>query len=121
MAGLGDQNVAGISRIMGEGQPPSWTSYVTTDDADATAEKVKAAGGTVFAEPFDVMDAGRMAVFADPTGAGFAVWQPKRHPGAQIVNEPGTPGGNGLNTRDPGGAKGFYAAGLGRGGRNVGV
>lgn len=110
MASLGDKNVAGISPIMGEGQPPSWTTYVTTDDADATAEKVTDAGGTVFAEPFDVMDAGRMAVFADPTGAVFAVWQPKLHPGAQLVNEPGTLGWNELNTRDPDAAKDFYAA-----------
>ena len=41
-------------------------------------------------EPFDVMESGRMAVFADPEGAMFCVWQPKEHKGAQIVNEHGT-------------------------------
>jgi predicted enzyme related to lactoylglutathione lyase len=110
MASLRGKTVAGIAPIMGEGQPPSWTTYITTDDADATAEKVKEAGGTVFAEPFDVMEAGRMAVFADPTGAVFAVWQPNQHPGSQLVNEAGTFGWNELNTRDPEAAKEFYAA-----------
>ena len=32
-------------------------------------------------EPFDVMDAGRMAVFTDPEGAAFCVWQAKRAQG----------------------------------------
>ena len=41
------------------------------------------AGGNVLMEPFDVMDAGRMAVFADPEGAVFCVWQAKEHKGAQ--------------------------------------
>jgi len=61
-------------------------------------------------EPFDVMDAGRMAVFADPEGAAFCVWQANRHKGAQIVNEPGTLNFNGLNTRDAEAAKSFYGA-----------
>ena len=51
-------------------------------------------------EPFDVMDAGRMAVFADPEGAAFCVWQAKEHKGAQVVNEHGSLNFNGLNTRD---------------------
>ncbi|HWX74400.1 MAG TPA: VOC family protein, partial [Solirubrobacteraceae bacterium] len=58
----------------------------------------------------DVGEAGRMAVFSDPEGAAFCVWQAKRHRGAQIVNEPGSLNFNGLNTRDPDGAKSFYGA-----------
>ncbi len=61
-------------------------------------------------DPFDVMDAGRMAVFADPEGAVFCVWQAKQHKGAQIVNEPGSLNFNGLNTRDAEGAKSFYGS-----------
>jgi predicted enzyme related to lactoylglutathione lyase len=117
MATLRGKEVAGISPIMGEGQPPSWTTYIDTDDADATAEKAREAGGTVFAEPFDVLDVGRMAVLADPTGAVFAVWQPKGHPGAGLVNEPGAFSWNELNTRDPEAAKEFYGAVFGWQGR----
>ena len=43
---------------------------MTVADVDATAAR-SGAGGTVIVPPFDVMDAGRMAVIADPTGAMF--------------------------------------------------
>ena len=59
-------------------------------------------------EPFDVFDAGRMAVFADPSGAVIMAWQPKEMIGAYLVNEPGTLSWNELQTRDPAGAKEFY-------------
>ena len=61
-------------------------------------------------DPFDVMDAGRMAVFADPEGAAFCVWQAKEHKGARIVNEAGSLNFNGLNTRDVEGARSFYGS-----------
>src|SRR5204863_5466759 len=66
------------------------------------------AGGDVVTEPFDVMDAGRMAVFMDPEGAAFGVWQAGNHKGARIVNEHGSVNFNGLNTRDAEAAKPFY-------------
>ena len=66
--------------------------------------------GASLMEPFDVMDAGRMAVFTDPEGAAFCVWQAKEHKGARIVNEPGSLNFNGLNTRDAEGAKSFYGS-----------
>ena len=107
---IGGVPVAGVGPIMMEGQPPSWTTYVSVDDADESIGKVKSAGGTVFVEPMDVLDVGRMAVFADPTGAAAAVWQPARHIGAGLVNEPGALAWNELNTRDTGAASGFYRA-----------
>jgi predicted enzyme related to lactoylglutathione lyase len=85
-----------------------WNTYIWVDSADDTTAKVRVAGGTVVTEPFDVMDAGRMAVFADPEGAVFCVWQAGRHKGARIVNEHGSLNFNGLNTRDPARAKPFY-------------
>jgi uncharacterized protein len=69
---------------------------------------VPVAGGTVFVEPMDVVDVGRMAVFADPTGAAAAVWQPRLHPGAGLVNEPGAITWNELSTRDTKQAASFY-------------
>jgi len=104
------KTVAGIMPLMQEGQPPVWSSYVNVDDADATAAKVREAGGTVIAEPMDVMDLGRMAVFMDPTGAALGVWQPRTMKGAELVNEPVSVVWNELNTRDPDAAKDFYAA-----------
>jgi predicted enzyme related to lactoylglutathione lyase len=100
--------VAGAGPIMMEGQPPAWTSYVSVTDADATVTKVKAAGGMVFVEPMDVLDVGRMSVFADPSGAAAAVWEPRRHIGAGLVNEPGALAWNELATRDIPAATAFY-------------
>ena len=95
-----------------EGAPPTgvWNTYVWVQSADEAAAKVRQAGGRVLTDPFDVMDAGRMAVFTDPEGAAFCVWQAKEHRGARIVNEPGSLNFNGLNTRDPESAKLFYGS-----------
>jgi uncharacterized protein len=95
-----------------EGAPPMalWNTYIWVESADSAASRVLAVGGRVLAEPFDVMDAGRMATFTDPEGAAFSVWQPKQHRGARIVNEPGSLNFNGLNTRDAEGAKAFYGS-----------
>jgi uncharacterized protein len=95
-----------------EAAPPTamWNTYVAVESADETASKVRAAGGGVLMEPFDVVDAGRMAVFTDPEGALLFVWQAKKHIGARVVNEPGSLNFNDLNTRDVEGAKAFYGS-----------
>lgn len=100
--------VAGVMPLMQEGQPPAWSTYVSVEDADATAAKVREAGGMVMAEPMDVLDLGRMAVLADTTGAVFGIWQPGTFVGAEIVNEAGAVVWSELNTRDPEAAKAFY-------------
>jgi uncharacterized protein len=87
-----------------------WNTYVWVESADETASKVREVGGGVLMEPFDVMGAGRMAVFTDPEGAAFCVWEAKEHRGARVVNEPGSVNFNGLNTRDVEGAKSFYGS-----------
>src|SRR5436305_7666869 len=100
-----------------EGAPPMavWNTYIWVDGADDAAAKVQAAGGKVITDPFDVMDAGRMAVVSDPEGAVFSLWQANEHKGSQIVNEHGSVNFNGLNTREPEGAKAFYGAVFGWG------
>jgi hypothetical protein len=110
MLKLRGRYVAGLGPVQGEGQPPAWGTYVSVADADATIAAVKKAGGTVLMEPMDVFEAGRMAVFADPTGAVLSVWQPGNHAGSQLANEPGAFSWNELNTRDPAAAKTFYSA-----------
>ena len=105
-----DQNVAGLMGHMQEGQPTGWMTYVSVDDADETAGKVRAAGGVVVVEPLDVMDIGRMAVFVDPTGAAFGIWQPKTFAGADLVNEPNSLCWNEVLTRDADVDRAFYPA-----------
>jgi predicted enzyme related to lactoylglutathione lyase len=102
------KQVAGLMALQQEGQPPSWTTYINVSDADATTEKVNEAGGDVMVDPMDVRELGRMAIYADTTGAVFGVWQPGEHKGAQVVSEPGSLAWHQCNTRDPEQALGFY-------------
>ena len=53
------------------GIPSHWTTYITVDNADEAATRAEQAGGTVLAGPFDVFEAGRMAMLQDPEGAVF--------------------------------------------------
>ena len=107
VARLRGGEVAAVASQPEDAPPAAWKTYVWADDG---ATRVRGAGGSVVTEPFDVMDAGRMAVFADPEGAAFCVWQAKNHRGARIVNEPGSLNFNGLNTHDPKGAGAFYGS-----------
>jgi uncharacterized protein len=100
--------VAGLAPLMAPGQPPAWTSYVSVSDADESVGIARSSGGSVLLEPTDVMDVGRVAIVADPTGAALGLWQPRRHTGAEIVNEPVSLTWNELDTRDTEAAKPFY-------------
>lgn len=99
--------------------PPVWNTYIAVDDVDAAAAKVAGAGGTVAMEPFDVMDAGRMAFVLDPSGAPVALWQAGRHIGATLVNEPNTLTWNELTSSDLDVALPFYDAVVGLTARSV--
>jgi uncharacterized protein len=92
-----------------QGVPPHWLSYASVTSADETAEKAKSLGGTLMKEPFDVMDFGRMAVIQDPTGAMFAIWQPRKHPGVGVTNVPNSLCWNELGTTDSAKAGDFYS------------
>ncbi len=103
----GEGDVAGISPKMMSEAPTAWGLYIATDDADALSAAVTAAGGSVIAPAFDVGDMGRMAVFADPTGAVISAWQS----GAQRTfrtGDPGTFGWAELNARGIDRARAFY-------------
>ena len=88
--------------------PPAWTAYITVDDVDDTAARVSGSGGMTLMPPLDVMDAGRMAIFTDPTGAPFAVWQDGESTGAELFNEPGSLSWVELGTGDIATATKFY-------------
>jgi len=96
------------------GAPPHWTSYISVEDAGATAAKANELGGAaVFREPFDVLDHGRVAAIRDPTGAIMSLWQPRSRVGATLVNDVGALCWNELATTDVRRAKAFYAELLG--------
>jgi predicted enzyme related to lactoylglutathione lyase len=115
-ATLEGHNVAGMSEMnpeMAAQMPPVWSTYLAVDDVDAVAAKVPDAGGTIMMPAMDVMDAGRMAMITDPTGAAVGLWQAGSHAGAQLVNEPGTLIWNECFTDDVSAAAEFYDTILG--------
>jgi predicted enzyme related to lactoylglutathione lyase len=110
VARLRGRDVAGVGSV-----PPGaadaeavWNTYVAVDDADAAAERVIAAGGTVLVPPLDAPPAGRLFVFTDPAGAVLFGWEAAARRGAQLVNEPSAWSMSLLTTPDPDGAKAFY-------------
>lgn len=103
------KTVAGLMAQQGLAHA-AWGTYVSVDDADEAVANVSRAGGSTVVGPMDVMDIGRMAVFTDPAGAFFGVWQPKSFKGADLVNEPVSFCWCELMTRDLAGAEQFYPA-----------
>jgi uncharacterized protein len=111
MARIRGGDVAAVGSLPDDAPPlATWNTYIAVGSTDDAVAKVRAAGGTVLMDPVDVMDAGRMAVVADPEGAVFCVWEANENIGAKVVNEHGALNFNGLATRDPAGAEAFYGA-----------
>jgi predicted enzyme related to lactoylglutathione lyase len=115
---VGDGQVYSMARVDGHHvgalfsseQPPHWNCFVTVASADEAVARAAEHGGSVVSEAFDVMDAGRMAVIADPTGAALCLWEPRNHVGATLVNTHGAMTWNDLITPDPDAAASFYSA-----------
>jgi predicted enzyme related to lactoylglutathione lyase len=110
MALLAGRNVAGIGRRPDDAPFPSvWTTYLASANVDADVARITKLGGQIMMPPMDVVDAGRMAIAIDPTGAAFGLWQAKQHHGAQVTGEPGAMTWHEVATRDAERARDFYA------------
>jgi uncharacterized protein len=112
MCRLGRSDVCAIARQSDQEReqrvPAHWNNYITVSDVDARAPRIGELNGTLILPPFDVLEAGRMALGADPTGGVFAMWEPRNHIGAGLVNVPGTLTWNELATGDIDAAEQFY-------------
>ncbi|MDH3225918.1 MAG: VOC family protein [Thermoleophilia bacterium] len=113
MATKGGKAVAGIMSqppMMAEqGLPSAWNTYVTVASCDDCVAEAQDAGGAVAMPPMDVMDAGRMAVVTDTTGAACCLWEPNSSIGAEVVNEHGAWSWASLMTDDQSSASDFYS------------
>jgi hypothetical protein len=116
IAHSGGRIVAAVSPKMG---PPSaasaWMTYLATDDIEASASVIAAAGGQLLAGPLDIAAEGRMAVASDPAGAAFGLWQGGRTTGIGLANEPGALAWNEQFSRDRAVSLAFYQAVFGYG------
>ncbi|MBQ0985784.1 VOC family protein [Streptomyces sp. F63] len=105
--------VAAAGRLTEEGARPAWTVYFLTPDAEAAAQTVEQAGGSVRVPPSDMGGEGRMAQLTDPLGGQFAVWQPGSETGLESVDAPGALCWVELYTTDATAAQEFYRGLLG--------
>ena len=101
---------AGMGPQQDPNDPPRWTVYFATNDADATAARITGAGGTLLMPPMDVGPMGRMAIASDPQGHPFGIWQAGMHTGARIYNEPGALIWTDAAVDDVEAAKAFYGS-----------
>ena len=111
IARLDGEAVAGITEqpaSQGRGVSSSWVSYVTVASTDESATRAGELGGTVHTGPFDIGDAARVAVVADPTGAAIGLWEARDSIGSERVNGPGCLTSNELATDDIDAASKFY-------------
>jgi uncharacterized protein len=104
------EHAAGLSPLMDPGDSPAWTTYFAADDARATADRIREAGGTVVVEPMDVAPLGTMLIALDPQGNPFGLWQAGENTGVRVYNEPGALVWNEAAVDDPASAREFYSA-----------
>ncbi len=106
-----EQPVAGVMAISEEmGQMPSvWSTYVNVDDAAAACTRASEVGGSVFQEPFDIPNGGKIAVLGDPAGAAICVFEGGSE-GIKVLDEPGAPCWFEAMTHDAAASIAFYEA-----------
>ncbi len=74
---VGEGTGGGIMKSPMPDALPQWVPYVLVDNIEAFTEKAKLLGANVLAEISEIPDMGSFSVLVDPTGAAFALWQPK--------------------------------------------
>ncbi|MYX29528.1 VOC family protein [Streptomyces sp. SID8381] len=94
----------------GQGGQPQWCLYLASPDAEATAGRIREAGGELLLEPLRVGDFGAMCLAREPSGAVFGVWQGGTHEGFEAVAVPGAYCWAEVFTREPEKADAFLTA-----------
>jgi predicted enzyme related to lactoylglutathione lyase len=125
MIGRSDGKMAGgilplTDEMREHGAHPTWLGYINVDDVDASLTKIEQAGGKALMPAFDIPQAGRVAMVADPQGAPFYIMKPtppQDQPDA--ISDVFSPteqqrvGWNELSTSDPAAARRFYTGQFG--------
>ncbi|HEX3754275.1 MAG TPA: VOC family protein, partial [Rhizomicrobium sp.] len=111
---VGGRGVAGLMSIPEDakamGVPPCWMGYVRVEDVDATAKRITQEGGKLHKGPIEIPGVIRLAVVADPQGAGFLIAKPvpKEAPPTLAAGTPGTIGWRELYAAEWQSAFAFY-------------
>ena len=107
----GEAGVGGIVNAPAPQVPTHWVGYIQVDDVDATAAKVKAAGGKTLMDAIDVPTVGRIQPCADSLGGGFCLYTPEGE--MPPLEGPGTFHWNELWAKDVDASLTFYGEALG--------
>jgi predicted enzyme related to lactoylglutathione lyase len=107
---LEGKHAAGMGPQQDPDDPPRWTTYFATQDAEATAARIMESGGTVIVPPMDIGPMGRMVIALDPQHNPFGLWEAGEHTGVQIYNQPGSLVWNEAAVEDADSGRAFYAA-----------
>ncbi|MFD8821331.1 VOC family protein [Streptomyces sp. NPDC059605] len=99
-----------VPPMPGQEGPAAWCLYLASDDAAATAEKIRANGGETLMDPMRVDGFGTMLLARDPGGVLFGVWQAGTHEGFEAQRVPGAYCWSEVFTRDPGKSDAFFPA-----------
>jgi len=78
MIRVGDGTGGGMMKNPVPGAPSFWLAYVLVDDIQASTKKAKSIGANVMKDVTEIPEFGWFSVLADPTGAHFALWKPKK-------------------------------------------
>lgn len=90
-----------VPPMPGQESQPQWCLYLASEDAAATAEKIRDNGGEVLMGPMEVGEFGTMCLAREPGGAVFGVWQGGTHEGFEATAVPGAYCWAEFFTRDP--------------------
>ena len=111
---LGDRYVGSMYELLAEqrerGVAPHWLPFVAVESVDRIVRRAEELGAACLVDPVELLQAGRVAILEDPTGASFAVWEARHLLGFQVRDEPGSPCSFELATADGKGAVEFYGA-----------
>lgn len=112
----GDLPVCGLlslpANAMSAGARPYWIGYIGVDDIDASIDRAKSLGGTVFMPPKDIPGTSRFSIIADPQMAtlGLLKWLKARPEQPTEPNGPGRIGWHELLAADREAAWAFYSS-----------
>lgn len=74
---VGEGTGGGMMKKPVPGIPDNWLPYILVTDAAASTKKARALGATIAKDVTEIPGFGWFSVILDPTGAAFALWQPK--------------------------------------------
>jgi len=74
---VGEGTGGGMMKKPVPGIPDNWLPYILVADVAASTKKARALGATICKDLTEIPGFGWFSVISDPTGATFALWQPK--------------------------------------------